>query len=115
MPPLNLTEDTNAFERALAAWLPEPDERFTLEMVYPPHVATFYREAYNWLASRRAARDAGCVEFSLSREAVEGLKLRVLPLSSHHPACERWGNVREQCTCGADALVRELSDVLKED
>jgi len=67
--------------------------------------------AVNLITALRAARDSGYAVALVSREAVEALRLRLLPWGSHHPCCEK---PEGQCTCGEEALARDLSALLKE-
>jgi len=80
-----------------------------------PGVATateaLWEALYALSTALRAARESGYAVALVSREAVEALRLRLLPWGSHHPCCEK---PEGQCTCGEEALARDLSALLKE-
>jgi len=96
----DLAKLADAVEEAHAAWNGETYQ--TVHLVNAVEVL---------LAARRSARASGYVECLLSREAVEALRLRLLPWGSHHPCCEK---PEGQCTCGEEALARDLAALLKE-
>lgn len=67
------------------------------------HIA-FCNAMANWLAARRAARDAGMVPCMLSREAVEALR------AAGGSSAVTPGNALLACVM----LARDLADALKE-